>query len=317
MQLIYVEIEQGVTNEIKTDPECDTDGEGQENISADLRLLNERADILSKELKQLNLEDTTAINEEDPVNEDTEDFKEIMRQYSDFIIIIREDEEAEGEGVAKVDSDGSDENSLIVEDNKSISIVPDEESSDAKKNEIELEEQEAESTDIPKTGQIDETELTKPETEEGDKTELENTGNGDSDMKPEMADASLDDVGNKIHVYAASDNMEVNGTDLEVANQSLDKLDGTGSDVRNASMPMEECDVGKIEKGCHSPKSYSPPATDYATDHLVQVNNFQRVSLFHHFSKKFERKLYMTALHCSVEKPLKNFSPRWRTKVTF
>ena len=90
MQLLCVEIEQDVANEIITGPEYDTNDEGQEDISADLRLLNERADILSKELKQLNLEDTTAISEEDPVNEDTEDFKEIMRQYSDFIIIIRE-----------------------------------------------------------------------------------------------------------------------------------------------------------------------------------------------------------------------------------
>ena len=125
MQLLCVEIEQDVANEIITGPEYDTNGEGQEDISADLRLLNERADILSKELKQLNLEDTTAISEEDPVNEDTEDFKEIMRQYSDFIIIIREDEE--GEGVAQIDSEGSNENSLSVEDNKAVSILPNKE----------------------------------------------------------------------------------------------------------------------------------------------------------------------------------------------
>ena len=268
MQLLHVEIEQAVTNEIITGPEYDTDGKGQEDISADLRLLNERADILSKELKQLNLEDTTAISEDDPVNEDTEDFKEIMRQYSDFIIIIREDEE--GEGVAQIDSEVSNENSLSAEDNKAISVVPN-------KEEIELEKQEVESTDIPQTDKIDETELTKPETEEGDNTEIGNTGYGNSNAKPEMADASLDDMDNGVHVNNGSDNLEVDGTDLEVTNQSLDKLDGTGSDVGNASMPMEEYDVGKIEKECHSPKSYSPPAADYATDHLVQVNNFQRV----------------------------------------
>ena len=267
MQLLCVEIEQDVANEIITGPEYDTNGKGEEDISADLRLLNERADILSKELKQLNLEDTTAISEEDPVNEDTEDFKEIMRQYSDFIIIIREDEE--GEGVAQIDSEASNENSLSVEDNKAVSILPN-------KEEIELEKQEVESTDIPQTDQIDETELIKPETEEGDTTELENTGCGNSDVKPEMVDPSLDDMDNEVHVKIASDNMEVDGTDLEVANQSLDKLDGTGSDVGNASMPMEENDVGKIEKECHSPKSYSPPATDYATDHSVQVDNFHK-----------------------------------------
>ena len=272
-----------------------------------MRLLNERADILSKELKQLNIEDTRAISEEDPVNEDTEDFKEIMRQYSDFIIIIREDEE--GEGVAHIDSEGSNENSLSVED-KAISIVPN-------KEEIELDKQEVESTDIPQTDQIDETELTKPETEEGDNTELGNTGHGNSDVKPEMADASLNDIDNEVHMNAGSDNMEVDDTDLEVANQSLDKLDGTGSDVGNASMPMEEYEVGKIEKECHSPKSYSPPATDNATDHLVQVNNFQKVPLVPHFSEKFERKFYiMTVQYCFVEKPVENSSPKWRTKGT-
>ena len=279
MQLLCVEIEQDVANEIITGPEYDTNGEGQEDISADLRLLNERADILSKELKQLNLEDTTAISEEDPVNEDTEDFKEIMRQYSDFIIIIREDEE--GEGVAQIDSEGSNENS-------SVSILPN-------KEEIDLEKQEVESTDIPQTDQIDETELIKPETEEGDTTELENTGYGNSDVKPEMVDPSLDDMDNEVHVKIGSDNMEVDGNDLEVANQSLDKLDGTGSDVGTASMPMEENDVGKIEKECHSPKSYSPPATDYATDHFVQVNNFHSL-----FGEKCERKtfiLFVTSNH--------------------
>ena len=296
MQLLCVEIEQDVANEIITGPEYDTNGEGQEDISADLRLLNERADILSKELKQLNLEDTTAISEEDPVNEDTEDFKEIMRQYSDFIIIIREDEE--GEGVAQIDSEGSNENSLSVEDNKAVSILPN-------KEEIELEKQEVESTDIPQTDQIDETELIKPETEEGDTTELENTGYGNNDVKPEMVDPSLDDMDNEVHLKIGSDDMEVDATDLEVANQSLDKLDGTGSDVGNASMPMEENDVGKIEKECHSPKSYSPPATDYATDHFVQVNNFHSL-----FGEECERKtfiLFVTSNHQSTNFVFPNF----------
>merc|ERR1712048_1286635 len=60
------------------------------------KLLNERADILCKELKQLNLEEEEeAVNaDEEMVNEGTtEDFKEIMRQYSDFIIIIRENDD--------------------------------------------------------------------------------------------------------------------------------------------------------------------------------------------------------------------------------
>ena len=39
---------------------------GPEDVSADLRLLNERADILCKELKQLNIENTPVTsNDED------------------------------------------------------------------------------------------------------------------------------------------------------------------------------------------------------------------------------------------------------------
>ena len=64
MQLLCVEIEQDVANEIITGPEYDTNGEGQEDISADLRLLNERADILSKELKQINLKMVNELEED-------------------------------------------------------------------------------------------------------------------------------------------------------------------------------------------------------------------------------------------------------------
>lgn len=62
----------------------------------DLKTLNERADRLCEELKQLNLEASKEVKEEEEVKTpdvETPAFKEIMRQYSDFIIIIKSDEE--------------------------------------------------------------------------------------------------------------------------------------------------------------------------------------------------------------------------------
>ena len=55
----------------------------------DLKVLNERADRLSKELKQLNIETNQDMVD---AEEQSVEFKEIMRQYSDFIIIIESDE---------------------------------------------------------------------------------------------------------------------------------------------------------------------------------------------------------------------------------
>ena len=66
----------------------------------DLRRLNERADKLCQGLKELN---TQAQTEAEQEGEQNEEFKEIMRQYSDFIIIIRSDETGSEETIDHTD----------------------------------------------------------------------------------------------------------------------------------------------------------------------------------------------------------------------
>jgi hypothetical protein len=94
-----------VDNSIKVDiEEVLVDNEG--NIMAAegdgvLRHLNERADKLSQELKELTKD--AEGNEGGDQDDQSEDFKEIMRQYSDFIIIIRSDESGNAETIDHTD----------------------------------------------------------------------------------------------------------------------------------------------------------------------------------------------------------------------
>ncbi len=80
-----------------------------ENVN-DLKILNARADKLSEELKLLNkaaaAEEST--KPEDEVEEQAADFKEIMRQYSDFIIIVRSDEAGNEETIDHTDLEALD-----------------------------------------------------------------------------------------------------------------------------------------------------------------------------------------------------------------
>ena len=74
--------------------------EPQEADVEDLKALNARADKLSEELKLLNQEAESQKNE---TEEQSKDFKEIMRQYSDFIIIVRSDEAGNEETIGHTD----------------------------------------------------------------------------------------------------------------------------------------------------------------------------------------------------------------------
>ena len=90
--IVEIEDEDGKNEDDSKDVEKSEDAL-QEKSSGDgiqdLKVLNERADRLSKELKQLNIETNQDMVD---AEEQSVEFKEIMRQYSDFIIIIESDE---------------------------------------------------------------------------------------------------------------------------------------------------------------------------------------------------------------------------------
>ena len=91
--IVEIEDEDGKNEDDSKDVEKSEDVP-QEKSSGDgvqdLKVLNERADRLSKELKQLNIETNHDVVD---AEEQSVEFKEIMRQYSDFIIIIESDPE--------------------------------------------------------------------------------------------------------------------------------------------------------------------------------------------------------------------------------
>ena len=77
------------TNDVEPFEDVQIEKSAEDGGVQDLKVLNERADRLSKELKQLNIETNQDMVESE---EQSVEFKEIMRQYSDFIIIIESDE---------------------------------------------------------------------------------------------------------------------------------------------------------------------------------------------------------------------------------
>jgi len=180
------------TNEMPTaDAGNEVEG-GPEDVSADLRLLNERADILCKELKQLNIENTPVTSNDediDLVNEDTEDFKEIMRQYSDFIIIIPEEDQ-------KTEA-ASDDSPLLPEED--IEIIPEtacnpEDTPSTGKTQILVEpiEEKASESNVPEIKEYKKVEVVVDEVDDGHKSPslLEN----DIEISPKIASNSQDNT---------------------------------------------------------------------------------------------------------------------------
>lgn len=141
----------------KENEECKEENDAVSASSEqDLKSLNERADRLCQELKRLNIEEQQSSTEDSFQNlkilenenqdevEETKDFKEIMRQYSDFIIIMRSDDDEEEKEIQETvdtnekktlieiskpeDDDNDDEtinNALMVEENKTAPNIDD------------------------------------------------------------------------------------------------------------------------------------------------------------------------------------------------
>ncbi len=91
----------------------------------DLRALNERADKLCEELRLLNVQEEQHALE--PVEEDQDfvpegDFKEIMRQYSDFIIIMTESDEKEDNQVANAEHDEDKQDVIANSENEGLML---------------------------------------------------------------------------------------------------------------------------------------------------------------------------------------------------
>lgn len=121
------EVPKALTNE-ESNEAIPSNNETSESKEQDLKSLNERADRLCQELKRLNIEEqqsSTSAAEDSVLNSletedqggETQDFKEIMRQYSDFIIIMRsEDDALEEKYIEDTDVDTS-EQALIEDSN--------------------------------------------------------------------------------------------------------------------------------------------------------------------------------------------------------
>ena len=153
----------------------------------DLRRLNERADKLSKELKELNSQALKENENEDDADESTSphpgDFKEIMRQYSDFIIIIRSDETGTEETI-----DHTDLSTLLMEEEaeKEVANHDDLEKLDKKNNDdkvLEVDDQITQDESPTTTELLTQVEDSPPESEEMSQDQVTKTGDDNDDKK--------------------------------------------------------------------------------------------------------------------------------------
>ena len=158
---------------------------GEEDL--DLRRLNERADKLSKELKEFNSQALKDNENDDDADESTSphpgDFKEIMRQYSDFIIIIRSDETGTEETI-----DHTDLSTLLMEEEaeKEVANHDDLEELDKKNNDdkvLEVDDQITQDDSPTTTELLTQVKDSLPESEEMSQDQVTKTDEDNDDTK--------------------------------------------------------------------------------------------------------------------------------------
>ena len=202
----------------------------------DLRRLNERADKLSKELKELNnqaqadaLKDSIENDDADP-STPVGDFKEIMRQYSDFIIIIQSDETGTEETIEHATTDLS---TLLTEEVETEKEVVDDDDLERKNDHKVLEVEQITQEESPTMTEF----LPKPEEMSQDQvTKTDDDNDKKKTIATEKVEAEAGDQETK-----TDDDKKAVGTEIkEEEAEDQETKTGDGDDKKAVGTEIEE-----------------------------------------------------------------------------